>query len=304
MTAYAIVRFENRDLVALRQKPCSGKTGDARADNCNSQGPVGLGKMAHDDPFAAIELIEAVRILYERGLLTDHCKATISRSVIRCEKRHVEEGMNDVSTPIEIDREPGMPTGRRLAVVSSREMQQTPSPDALVDMMMQIAQGRDRQAFALLFRYFGPRLKTFFLRWKLPSGAAEDLVQETMLTVWRKASYFDPARAGVATWVFTIARNIRIDYMRRQRDPSTLPPDPEDGPDTLEDGLLGAERDAQVRQALTALSPEQQTIVRLAYFSEKSQTEIADELGIPLGTVKSRTRLAMNRLRALLEDKP
>ncbi|OJU70054.1 MAG: RNA polymerase subunit sigma [Rhizobiales bacterium 63-7] len=180
---------------------------------------------------------------------------------------------------------------------------QAPSPDALVEMMAQVAQRRDRQAFALLFRYFGPRLKTFFLRWTPSSAAAEDLVQETMLTVWRKASYFDAGRAGVATWIFTIARNIRIDHLRRQRDPLSLQPEPDIAPETVEDGVLGAERDARVRSALTALSPEQQTIIRLSYFSEKSQTEIADELGIPLGTVKSRTRLAMNRLRALLEER-
>lgn len=211
--------------------------------------------------------------------------------------------MNEASKSVESDHKPGPQTGRRLAVVSSRDKQQTPSPDALVEMMRQVAQDRDRQAFALLFRYFGPRLKTFFLRWTRSSVAAEDLVQETMLTVWRKASYFDAERAGAATWIFTVARNIRIDHLRRQRDPSAVPPDPETAMDTVEDGMLGAERDAAVRNALTALSPEQQTIIRLAYFSEKSQTEIADELGIPLGTVKSRTRLAMNRLRARLEDK-
>ncbi|QRY70639.1 sigma-70 family RNA polymerase sigma factor (plasmid) [Ensifer sp. PDNC004] len=211
--------------------------------------------------------------------------------------------MNEASNPVEIEHKPGLQAGRRLAVVSSRDKQQTPSTDALVEMMRQVAQDRDRQAFALLFRYFGPKLKTFFLRWTMSSVAAEDLVQETMLTVWRKASYFDADRAGVATWIFTVARNIRIDHLRRQRDPSALPPDPEMAVDTVEDGMLGAERDAAVRAALTALSSEQQTIIRLSYFSEKSQTEIADELGIPLGTVKSRTRLAMNRLRALLEEK-
>ncbi|MBD9650294.1 sigma-70 family RNA polymerase sigma factor [Ensifer sp. ENS09] len=211
--------------------------------------------------------------------------------------------MNEASNPVEIELKPGLQAGRRLAVVSSRDKQQTPSTDALVEMMRQVAQDRDRQAFALLFRYFGPKLKTFFLRWTMSSVAAEDLVQETMLTVWRKASYFDADRAGVATWIFTVARNIRIDHLRRQRDPSALPPDPEMAVDTVEDGMLGAERDAAVRAALTALSSEQQTIIRLSYFSEKSQTEIADELGIPLGTVKSRTRLAMNRLRALLEEK-
>jgi RNA polymerase sigma-70 factor (ECF subfamily) len=212
--------------------------------------------------------------------------------------------MNEASNPVESNHKPDLQTGRRLAVVSSRDKQQTPSPDALVEMMRQVAQDRDRQAFALLFRYFGPKLKTFFLRWTLSSVAADDLVQETMLSVWRKASYFDAERAGVATWMFTVARNIRIDHLRRHRNLSALPPDPETAMDTVEDGMLGAERDAAVRNALTALSAEQQTIIRLAYFSERSQTEIADELGIPLGTVKSRTRLAMNRLRGLLEDKP
>ncbi|MCR6497635.1 sigma-70 family RNA polymerase sigma factor [Shinella sp. CPCC 101442] len=212
--------------------------------------------------------------------------------------------MYEASSPVVLEIPPAFAAGRRLAVVSSIDTPQMPTPDVLAGLMMQVARDRDRQAFALLFRHFGPRLKTFFLRWTISSGVAEDLVQETMLTVWRKASYFDPARAGVATWIFTVARNIRIDHLRRQRDPSTLPPDPEEAPETVEDGLLGAERDAQVRHALTALSTEQQTIIRLSYFSEKSQTEIADELGIPLGTVKSRTRLAMNRLRALLEDQP
>ncbi|WP_460927032.1 sigma-70 family RNA polymerase sigma factor [Shinella zoogloeoides] len=211
--------------------------------------------------------------------------------------------MNEASNPVDSFHTPGARTGRRLAVVSSRDKQPTPSPDALVEMMMKVAQARDRQAFALLFRYFGPKLKTFFLRWTMSSAAAEDLVQETMLTVWRKASYFNAERAGVATWVFTVARNIRIDHLRRQKDPSALPPDPHTATDTVEDGMIGAERDAAVRSALTALSPDQQTIIHLSYFSEKSQTEIANELGIPLGTVKSRTRLAMNRLRGLLEDR-
>jgi RNA polymerase sigma-70 factor (ECF subfamily) len=176
------------------------------------------------------------------------------------------------------------------------------TPEVLASLLAAVADDRDRQAFASLFRHFGPRLKTFFLRSAISSGVAEDLVQETMLNVWRKASYFDPERAGVATWIFTIARNLRIDHLRRLRNPATLPVDGDDAPFSIEDGVIGAERDERVRRALTTLSTEQQTIIRLSYFSEKSQTEIAGELGIPLGTVKSRTRLAMNRLRALLED--
>lgn len=195
-----------------------------------------------------------------------------------------------------------IPARMRMAIVSVGEGLPVPPADELARFVVAVAANRDRNAFAALFRHFGPRLKTFFMRGSMSPGLAEDLVQETMLSVWRKASYFDPARAGVATWVFTIARNLRIDHLRRQRNPADLPHDPEEEPQTLEDALLGAERDLRVRKALSGLSPDQQTIIRLAYYSEKSQTEIAGELGIPLGTVKSRARLAMNRLRALLED--
>ena len=194
-----------------------------------------------------------------------------------------------------------VPASRRLGVVSG-DAPPPPGADELAGLVQTVAARRDREAFAALFRHFGPRLKTFFMRGGMSAGLAEDLVQETMLSLWRKASYYDPARAGAATWVFTIARNLRIDHLRRQRNPADLPPDPEDAPPSLEEALLGAERELRVRKALSGLSTEQQAIIRLSYYSEKSQSEIADELGIPLGTVKSRTRLAMTRLRALLED--
>ncbi|MCR5856421.1 sigma-70 family RNA polymerase sigma factor [Mesorhizobium sp. J428] len=184
----------------------------------------------------------------------------------------------------------------------SRDIPPPPAAEDLSRLLQMVAARRDREAFAALFRHFGPRLKTFFMRGSMSSGLAEDLVQETMLSVWRKASYYDPARAGASTWVFTIARNLRIDHLRRQRNPADLPPDPEDMPPSMEEALLGAEREWRVRKALSGLSAEQQTIIRLSYYSEKSQSEIAGELGVPLGTVKSRIRLAMNRLRALLED--
>ncbi len=209
--------------------------------------------------------------------------------------------MYDASNEIDTQERPAPSAGRRRAVVNAADPRAA-TPEVLASLLAAVADDRDRQAFASLFRHFGPRLKTFFLRSAISSGVAEDLVQETMLNVWRKASYFDPERAGVATWIFTIARNLRIDHLRRLRNPATLPVDGDDAPFSIEDGVIGAERDERVRRALTTLSTEQQTIIRLSYFSEKSQTEIAGELGIPLGTVKSRTRLAMNRLRALLED--
>jgi RNA polymerase sigma-70 factor (ECF subfamily) len=172
-------------------------------------------------------------------------------------------------------------------------------------LILAIARDADRQAFAALFRHFAPRLKSYLARTGLPANAAEELAQETMLAVWRKASYFDPARAGAATWIFTIARNLRIDLLRRERHRSTLDADAESEPVDETSGetlLMTAEREARVRAALSALSEEQAAIVRLSFFQEKPHSAIAQELGIPLGTAKSRVRLALARLRVLLED--
>lgn len=182
--------------------------------------------------------------------------------------------------------------------------EELPAPMAyeLAQLVEAVGAGRDRAAFAALFRHFGPRLKAFFMQGGMTAGVAEELSQETMLSVWRKASSFDAGRAGAATWVFAIARNLRIDHWRRLRDPAAPAPDPRETPPSLEEAVLGMERDLRVRRALSGLSPEQETVIRLSYYGDKSQSEIAGELGIPLGTVKSRVRLAMDRLRALLEN--
>lgn len=177
-------------------------------------------------------------------------------------------------------------------------------PDEQVRLLLAVARNEDRQAFARLFQYFAPRLKSYLMRPGMTPGAAEEIAQETMLTVWRKASYFDPARAGAATWVFTIARNLRIDHQRRYHRPDDGAIDPSDEPDQPPSGeaiLLTAEREAKVREALKTLSEDQATIVRLSFFDETPHAEIARVLDIPLGTVKSRVRLAMGRLRAFLD---
>lgn len=192
---------------------------------------------------------------------------------------------------------------RRVSVVKPlTRRSNSPSPDELARCIKAIAAEQDREAFATLFKALGPRLKTYFMRRGVSDGAAEDLVQDAMLAVWRKASYFDPSRAGVSTWVFTIARNLQIDQLRRERNPEDLVPDPEPFAPTQEDEFLGEERDRRVRAALAELSDEQATIIRLSYYTEQSQTEIAEMLGIPLGTVKSRVRLAMSKLRAVLGE--
>jgi RNA polymerase sigma-70 factor (ECF subfamily) len=169
--------------------------------------------------------------------------------------------------------------------------------------LVEIARSKDRQQFALLFGYFAPRLKSFFLRLGLSPAAAEDLAQETMLTVWNKAQSFDATRASASTWIFTIARNLRIDLLRRERDPNLLAELYDGVVEPMpSDNVLTVEREVRIRAALDKLPADQADVIRLSFFEDRPQSEIANTLDIPLGTVKSRVRLAMNRLRALVED--
>jgi RNA polymerase sigma-70 factor (ECF subfamily) len=166
-----------------------------------------------------------------------------------------------------------------------------------------IAEAADQAAFARLFEYFAPRVKSYLRSSGLTPLAAEELAQETMLILWRKAGSFDPARAGVSTWIFTIARNLRIDSLRRERNAADLyPDDGAEAPPQADALLATARRGRKLRAMLGRLSPEQLAVIRLAFLQDKSHSQIAQALGIPLGTVKSRMRLAIERLRGLLGD--
>jgi RNA polymerase sigma factor (sigma-70 family) len=174
-------------------------------------------------------------------------------------------------------------------------------------LLRQVAEGQDRAAFQGLFEHFAPRIKAYLVRLGAAPGIAEDLAQEAMLVLWRKAALFDPTKASAATWVFTIARNLRIDALRRERrsriDPDELSfaPEMEWGAD---EQLVVRQSEEALRAALRVLPPDQSEIVMLSFFSDKPHSQIAAELNIPLGTVKSRLRLAMVRLRAALGDEP
>lgn len=183
----------------------------------------------------------------------------------------------------------------------------TPSSDAAhsLDLMAAIATRRDRDAFARLYLHFAPRLKAYLMRQGAEDGLAEEVAQEAMLTVWHRAGSFDPAKAGVSTWIFTIARNKRIDRLRRERFPEIDPADPAlvPIPPALADTALAQVQDeARLRRALDSLPPEQAQLLHLAFFQDKSHSTIADECNLPLGTVKSRIRLALVRLRNDLRD--
>ncbi len=177
--------------------------------------------------------------------------------------------------------------------------------EQLCQLVTAIADDRDREAFAELFRYFAPRLRGFGLRRGIDAGAAEELAQETMLTVWRKAESFDPGRATVSTWIFTILRNKSIDLFRRETYPEA---DLSEVSDTAADdrspdeSLSLSEASRAVSSVMKSLPEEQLAIVRKAFFEGKSHRAIADEMKLPLGTVKSRIRLALGRMRVALPE--
>ena len=175
--------------------------------------------------------------------------------------------------------------------------------DEYARLVEAVALTRDRAAFSRLFEYFAPRLKAYLMRAGAPAGAAEDFAQDAMLTVWRKADLFDPARASAATWIFTIARNRRLDALRREGRAPLLPelslaPEEPDRPDDL---MSGAQEAACLNEAMRQLSPDQIEVLRLAFFKGDPHSEIARTLDLPLGTVKSRIRKAMIKLRLMLE---
>lgn len=186
----------------------------------------------------------------------------------------------------------------------SREMKRSPPEPDAARLIEAVAERADREAFTALFEHFAPRVKTYMLRSGTTMAQADELAQETLLMVWRKATLFQASEAGAAAWIFTIARNLRIDRLRRQgREATALfamdEPEESEQPDRA---LIGVERERRVRAALALLSAEQRRVIELSFFEEKPHPEIARELEIPLGTVKSRIRLAMNRLRDVLDD--
>ncbi len=169
-----------------------------------------------------------------------------------------------------------------------------------------IGNTRDRAAFQLVFDHFAPRVKGYLMRLGAGNAVAEDLAQEALLTVWRKAALFDPAKASASTWIFTIARNLRIDAIRKERRPELDPNDPSLHPEDerpADDTMDWAKAEDRLRAALADLPREQSQIIELSFLAEKPHSIIASELGLPLGTVKSRIRLAMARLRLALGER-
>lgn len=175
------------------------------------------------------------------------------------------------------------------------------------DLIGRVASRGDREAFKRLFEHFAPRVKGFMLKAGCSENEAEEIAQDTLIAVWRKAGQFDPTTTGVAAWIFTIARNLRIDSVRRAaRSRQTIQDaelaDTADPAESAEIVILRVEDAARVKSAIERLPAEQSRVIRLSFIEERPHPEIAGLLGIPLGTVKSRIRLAMSRLRDLLDE--
>jgi RNA polymerase sigma-70 factor (ECF subfamily) len=202
-----------------------------------------------------------------------------------------------LGVPISVDEAVSAPA---LGSKTRRRMQ----PDKMtentkwVDCMSRISAERDRASFAAIFDHFGPRIKAFLIKSGSSVSMAEECTQDVMITLWRKAEMFDPSRASVATWIFTIARNRRIDLLRKERrpEPEELTWGPEADPEPEE--LLGLQQESmQLVAALATLPDKQRELIQKAYFGDLTHAEIASETGLPLGTIKSRIRLALERLR-------
>lgn len=187
-----------------------------------------------------------------------------------------------------------------------------PAPDRLgpdgrspEELLSAVARRRDRAAFSLLYRHFAPRIKSYAIRCGMPAAAGEELAQEVLLAVWERAETYDPGQAPVGTWIFVLARNRRIDRLRREARPEfdpndpALVPMPEQGAD---ERLEIVQRVQKLDAALACLSAEQSSVLRRAYFEDKTHVVIAEEESIPLGTVKARMRLALGHLRRAMGD--
>lgn len=174
-------------------------------------------------------------------------------------------------------------------------------------LMQAVANAGDRAAFAILYDHFAPRLKAYMMRLGAPEDVAEELAQESLIVAWRRAATFDAAQASVATWLFTIARNKRIDRLRREKRPEIDPADPAlvpaDAP-APDSGVDQAETEARLRRAMQGLPADQMHLLQLAFFADLSHRDIAARENLPLGTVKSRIRLALARLRIQLDGEP
>ncbi|MGQ0526822.1 MAG: sigma-70 family RNA polymerase sigma factor [Alphaproteobacteria bacterium] len=182
-----------------------------------------------------------------------------------------------------------------------RKIDDKPGPaGSFENLLRAVAEHKDRESFVQLFNYFAPRIKSYLMKGGTPEDQADELAQETMLAVWNRAESFDPAQAGVSTWIFTIARNKRIDAFRKRQNTvnyEALGDEQKDESDSPAETVNKAQETQAMEAALGKLPGEQAELLYKSFFENKSHGEIATEMKLSLGTVKSRIRLALEKLR-------
>ena len=167
-----------------------------------------------------------------------------------------------------------------------------------------IGENQDKVAFSHIFKYFAPRLKSFFVKLGSPENQAEEIIQEVMISVWKKANTYNSDKSSVSTWIYTIAKNKRVDKIRKEKRHYTVESDESleiPIPSKQEEEILASELSEKISNTLKFLPKEQAELLKLSYFYEKTHTDIANDLNIPLGTVKSRIRLALSKMKNLVE---
>ncbi len=196
-----------------------------------------------------------------------------------------------------------LPTGKAMAANGSTS--DTGDGQDLAAYVQAIAADKSRDAFTRLFNHMAPRIKAYCLKRGASNAEAEETAQETMIQVWRRAGQYDPARASVSTWVFTIARNKRIDLFRKEQRPELTAEDltqTMSDPGDQESQLALAQAGESLAEKIRDLSPDQAEVIQKAFFEDKTHQAIAEEMDLPLGTVKSRIRLALTKLRSSMAE--
>jgi len=189
---------------------------------------------------------------------------------------------------------------------SEDKVNTNPGKSEMTQLLVSVSQKRDKSAFGYLYSYYAPRVKGYLIRQGADESSADELSQEALLSVWKKADRFDPSKASAGTWIFTVARNLMIDSIRKHKRPEFDPNDPAFIPDheiSPENSVEAKEKQNIVQIAMKSLPSDQAQVVHCSFYEDKAHGEIAEELGIPLGTVKSRLRLAMKKLSTLMGDK-
>jgi RNA polymerase sigma-70 factor (ECF subfamily) len=210
-----------------------------------------------------------------------------------------------MSLNVQIGRRAAFGSGTGRKGIMATQQQGEDSDSTFGAWIMAVAERSDREAFAGLFAHFAPRIKGYCLKRGSAAAAAEEIAQESLIQVWRRAGQFDPSKASASTWIFTIARNKRIDAFRRESRPELTAEDLEiddGGSATSFDHVAEAELGDSLAEKVAGLPPDQAEVIRKAFYEDKTHQAIAEELDLPLGTVKSRIRLALARLRNSMSE--